>query len=360
MSVEEALGYIEKLKNEIKHTNSTKWKIMCMVNILTIIDYLSDSHNFYVDDESIINSDLFQKSLNALDNECSQEIKEFLNINSLTNKLANGCINIYNQQKFNPFIFSKETYVDGKVLHEILDNFFGLFDNNIYKKYQEMSETSIGDPGDKGAGVCWDFFAIGKQSIDLEDSSPIDFTIGFVHEMGHAIHLDAISKIGKKKLNGSSLSEGPSLLFELLYINYLKDNNIDINHNLKTYFIDFLGYALKAKAGTMAKNKDLLIESDGSVYYTSDFLDPKNIGAYGYIFDDTPWLNDYVRPLYYFYGVLIALKFIDNYGMDYPVIAKELLNYMYRSELMSIEDSLEEISLNKVPNSLVKNLRRIR
>ena len=359
MSIEEALGYIEKLKNDIMHTNSERKKVMCMISIIAIIEYLSDSHGFLVDIDKF-DSSLFRKSIELLDREAYAEERDFLNINDLTNNLANGCINIYNQQHFNPFIYTKETKIKTKVLKELLNDFFGTMGDNVYKKYLELSQSSIGNPGDKGAGVCWDFFAINKQSIDLEDSSPIDFTIGFVHELGHAVHLDAVNQIGKKKLNGVSLGEGVSLLFELLYMNYLSENNIDVNHNLRFYFINLLGYALKAKAGALAKNREELIESEGFIYYPDSYLSPKEIGNYAYIFEEVDELNEYVRPLYYFYGSLVALKFIYNYGMDYHTNIKEILKLMYKNELMGIKKLLEEIELDKVPDSLVKNLRRIR
>ena len=366
MTEKEIYEKMKKLLNKIRFTKSKKMKKLYMIDFITLQDMLLVSFNKDITgiefEDAIMEAELLEDELDI------ESINEFVELNDITQKLANKTIDIFDEENFAPYYSLKHTKHNTNLLHHTLRDFIGTLGDEYLKKYSEImiKGIPIGEIDDYTAGLCFNIFSDNEQFINLSSNhyiydnsvSEIGFFQTIAHEFGHVIHLDKTNQVGKTKATTDAFCESISMMFEKMYIDFLeKERGININSELRNEYYLFLNQAIVAKAGSHAID-DCFLEPNFIIpceYFTENYFD-----KYTYILNNNFLGMEYDRILPYFYGELIATKLLDEFGDDYKHATKELLDILIRLESSNSREMIEEINLNKIPKGITKTLKRIK
>lgn len=365
MNEKEAIFKIKQLLYKMKSCKSKKMKEFYLSDIVTLEQYLEINYNIVLEDTKILD-DVSYDIDEVLEDYFFKSTNDFISLNDKTKTLANGCINIYDKTGYimcNPKNFSKYST---KYLNESLKEFLLKIDDNMlnqFKKYVNQG-VLVGNYEDSFDGVCFNLvddnrqvMAINKSSyLNAPSVSEVGFFVTLIHEFGHAVHKNIINSTGINKNYANPFEESISILFEKMYLKYLEENGISITKELKNEYNLLLMNSILARAGSLAVKDNNLIDNYiiPEQYFTKKYFD-----KYTYLFN---CLNceEYLEPLIYFYGELIASKYLDEYKNDYKNATKDLLEILLKWENTSCIDLLNEIGLKSVPKGIVKDLRKVK
>ena len=363
MTKEEALLYIKKLKNKIIHTKSKKLKILYMNDLFVLQEFLYSYYGLIVNDEDIYISNIFESAIEKNDLDAQTTIEEFANLNNLTKKLSNGCINIFDKSKTNLYLNNYRKKYDKKFLNDLLIDFLLELDDATIEKYNEVAKKIvITYPTGIFNGSCWNIYGIDKQIINLckadlgsnKNVSDIDFFQILAHELGHVVHFSMINKINKNKTTIRVFDESMSILFEKMFIDYLDKNNIDINDNLREEFLVFLEMCIVARAGSLAlDNEDLVYGQIPDKYFSDAYFD-----NFKYIREEL-FDTEYSLTLPYFYGEIMATHVLDKNNNNYKDAYKELSELLIKYEGTDSKTLIDEIGIDSVPKGIARTLSKI-
>ena len=365
MSEKEALKKIKQLLYKYRISKSKKMKEFYLSDILALQQYLLLNFNIDIDNTCILDDVLFDIE-DYLDDNYESSVNDFYSLNDKTRFLANGVINIFDKNDYACYTPVDRSIYDTKLLKESLIEFLSLIDYDILKKFYKYAKEGIlvGNYEDLFLGVCFNLTSDNKQILAINNSdflneesvSEVGFFVTLAHEVGHGIHKNMINSSGINKNFPNPFEESISLLFEKMYLRYLEKNNIDIKNELKNEYNTLLINSILARAGSFAIEDNNLY--DGYLipdqYFTNEYFD-----KYTYLFDSL-YSFEYLEPLIYFYGELIASRVISCYKDDYKSGVKSLLEVLMKWENKDSKDLLEEIGLNGVPKEIIKDLRKVK
>ena len=356
MSEEQILKSIDLLKNQIRLTESQNLKKKYLNDIVVLLGYLSQTYGIELDPEVTLNDALYADYVYNFERDLFIEEGELLSINPITEVLANQTLETYEKSKFYPYTIPENRGVDSNYYNELILNFVSSLGDNVYKKYVDLFKEGVlvMPMGPKYAGGCWDFPAMDKQSICVG-------TLGFdlypvlAHELGHAVHFDALNKIGRRRLSASVFVESLSTIYELLFLDYLEKNNIDINNRLRDFYYTFLKMCIKVKTYLRIHELDEIDLNEVKIDTDSEIIK----SYYETMLDGEVEL-DFFEDSSYFYGALAALSILDKTN-DPKEAANEMLQFLLKSEVKNYMECLKDLGIDeKIPNGLEKNLKRIR
>lgn len=364
MSEQEALANIKKLKNMIIHTKSRKMKRIYMLDIIHIQEFLASYYDLHLNEKDLYVSTLYEECSNKIQELDYYAIKEAIEVNSYTKKLSKGVLNLFSK-------FNYKQQLDDRIkistdeLNDMMIDFVSQIGTNAVDKYDEIENDGvlINDLVEYG-GICWNIYGLKKQIInvssffyDYDDSrSDIEFFKALVHEFGHAMHLSKVGEIAKKRRFISIFDESMSMLYEIMFIDYLEKNNINVRPTLLESYNSLLENSVVAKAGSFALEKDDLTKGWAipDKYFSNGYFDKYyDVSKY---YTNT----DITGALPYFYGELIASKIFEDNNYNYKNSNDQLLDILIKSESDNPVKILEEIGLNKVPKTVVKTLNKIK
>ena len=366
MTEKEIYENMKKILTKIRFTKSKKMKKLYMIDFLALQEMLIISYNKDITgieyEDVIMEAEIVQDELDM------ESINEFIDLNDTTQKFSNQIIDVFHKENFAPYYMPKQTKYDISLLHNTLKEFIGSLGNQYLTKYNDLliRGISIGIIDEYTTGACFNIFSENKQFIELSpgyyiyDSSvaKLDLFQTLVHEFGHAIHMDKTNQVGKTRGSTDAFCESISMLLEKMYLDFLeKEVGININTELRNEYFLFLHNTIIAKAGTHAV-EDNSFEEGYAIphkYFSDDYFD-----KYTYILKNIFPGTQYDISLPYFYGELIATKFMDEFGNDYKYATKELIDILIKLESSNSKEMIKEIELNKVPKGIEKSLKRIK
>ncbi len=365
MSEKEVLYKIKQILYKMRYTKSKKMKDYYLGDIVTLQELL-ELNSISTDKElDFLFEDLAFDIHRFLEEHTMNTINDFIALNDRTNKLADVCLSIFDKADY--VVYDSKNYhkYNTDFLYELLSDFLSKVDNNALKKFKESLYNGIyiTDIGDYVEGLCFDLYSDNKQIMAISNGhykydksvSEIGFFVSVVHELGHVIHRSLINESVKNKNYSNAFSEAISLMFEKMYLDYLSDNNINIINELRTKNNEILVNSILAKAGSLAVNNGIL-NYDYSI--PDDCFNEKCFDQYIYLRDNL-YSRYYDEPLPYFYGELIATKFLDEFGKDYKSATKELLDVLMKNEYLDTLSLLDEIGLKNVPKGVAKSLKKL-
>lgn len=367
MTEKEIYKMLNKLLTKIRFTKSKKLKKLYMIDFHDLQEMLLISCNKDITgieyEDTIIESDILQDELDM------ESINDFIDLNATTQKLSNETLDTFDKENFAPYYILKPKKYDMSLLHNVTREFVGNLSGDYLAKYGSMLKVGIPIvPIDEyTTGMCFNMFSENKQFIELSSGhcichdlvGEIETFQAFMHEFAHAIHMDKTNQVGKTRGTTDAFSESLSIMFEKMYLDFLeKKVGIDINLALREEYFLFLTNTIIAKAGTHVV-EDNAFEDE---YYTipHKYFSDKYFDKYTYILNDIFPFTKYDISLPYFYGELIATKFMDEFGSDYKNATKELLDILIKLESSSTKEMINEIGLDKVPKGVSRNLKMIK
>ena len=365
MSEKEVLYKIKQLLYKMRYTKSKKMKDYYLGDIVTLQELLELNHINADKELDFLFEDLAFDINRFLEDYTMNSINEFINLNDRTDKLANGCLNIFDKAGYVAYDSKNYQKYDTSFMYELLKDFLSKVDNNTLKKFNESLNNGIyiTEIDDYIEGACYDLYSDNKQIIAISNGyykydksvSEIGFFVSIVHELGHVVHHSLINESIKNKNYSNAFSEAISIMFEKMYLEYLNDNNINVINELRTKNNEILVNSLLAKAGTIAVNNGTL-NCDYSI--PDECFKEKLFDKYSYLLNNL-YSRYFDESLPYFYGELIATSFLDEFGKDYKNATKELLEVLMKNEYTYTLSLLDEIGLKKVPKGIEKSLKKV-
>jgi len=353
MDKDVALEYIRILKKKMRETDDEKLKLFYISDIVQLDTYLNE----FLKIKRINYIPLgktFQKYLQDNEKFIEKEILELININNYTEYISNLYLNI----------FENENYInDFQIKVDLLEKYIEAFEYFIStlglkysNKYYELKKENLIKSVflNKSMGMCYDFVGLKKQMILVDFKNKIYQFFVLIHELGHAIHFDYLNGLKSRPLELNIFQECLPLILEIKFMNFLEENNILVKDFKKIFFIDELIDIIRVNINSYyIKNNLYKIKKDNIKF--KDFKILKN----KYIFLNKKIINsnDYIQVNIEFYSLITALVFLNQYNKDNEILIEESLEFLGKSEVLSLQESLELLEIEKYfPNELKKQL----
>ena len=350
---EKLLNDLYKTRNHLVHCPSRDDIIYSFESFVALNNAYSSMMGEYFDTDKIFLDDKGTKKM--LDDVYFKSVLLFHSYTQMNKKTIQSIFNNYdkfmNDINYEPCPFyNKMTRYDEKTFKDIILSYYATYGNKIYnivKKYFdenriEMSYEKVAEEN-LAAAFAHITNAMTGYIVSIHNNYNSWSMTDLVHELGHAIDAETYLFPQQKKVSVFSdiLCEVPSTTYEMGFLNYLINNNIDSSariikdykHSLLADASDELNYiySLDDITTDYAGN---LYDADGNVYPFREML------LYG--------LG------YYFAFILNYLK--DNDVKDFNKIFYNVISS--RNDVIHLDDFADKMGISKedfLECNLIKN-----
>ncbi len=207
------------------------------------------------------------------------------------------------------------------VLKSIIKNFYQLFPEEVINSINSVLKKDAYKvlPNMKFGGICLPLVTTGESVVLINDEGNIFNSLSTVHEFGHVWHNTLPNQYGNNYLAINPLAEYPSIFFQTMYIDNLKNCLIKETTLYRLY------------------NKELeLIKS-----YATDTV--KNIEKIrnNEIKKENMW--DAISQMLYLIGYVLSLN---TANVDFPAESfYNMKNILIESEFLNFEKMLDKINI---------------
>ena len=233
---------------------------------------------------------------------------------------------------------------------EALYNFFASLGDDVLKIYWNMLEGDnifINKAPMERLGFSIDPAPIDNSCIMVQDlRNYLEFYTTVAHEMGHCYQF-YLQKDQRQITGFSPYAEVTSMLFEKLFIEYLKRNHLiksDLPHQLEDHiiFVNYLSIS-KAICRMLIEDKKLIIEAYDLNYLTKmdkKELEKEMISDCGYI--DPFTKNIELYDFHYAIGGIISSYFFKKITDDFESGWKEFKDFICTARYLPFEEVMEK------------------
>ncbi len=365
MSEEEVLKKMRQLLYKIRRTKNKKLKRLYLFDFVTLVQFLEISYNREITPDELLCDDIACDVEELMECNTIESLNDFIGGNATTQRLANSCILTFENLGFDAYYNQSFPVYKTSFLTESLTEFLDTVGNKSLENYNKVLEQGIiiGEIGSSISGACFNLYCDNKQLVNMsslhykygKSVSEIGFFASLAHEIGHVVHLNLINKSVKNKEYTNVFTESISMMYEKMYLDFLKKNNVDITPDLRNEYYSLLYNSIIARAGSLAIDDGILCTdySIPGMYFTEDYF-----GSYDYLLSQFTYeMYDDLLP--YFYGELIATKYMDDFGSDYKSCTKELLEVLMQNESKDSFKLLDEIGFYNVPKGVANGIRNV-
>ena len=287
------------------------------------------------------------------------KIDEVSNVAPTLYQKYEDIINEYKRNGFCSYEFSLFKRVNPEKLYKIVADFFKFLGPDVAKLYNQIITNNnifLLDDCDY-SGVSMNALSVDNPCIIIRNAENyLSYYFTLVHEMGHCYQFYLQRNQNHLEVFNPFM-ESTSLLFEKMFMFYLKDNHIFLNdlfdYELENhiYFLNDLSSSKVIFELLMNKDVqnvniyDLTYESSVPVYE----LQRKMIMDCGYIMSNK--LNFELSEIHYSTGEIIATYFMNKMKKDFNSAWSE-----YKDFITTVDDHpLEDIINKYIDTDLVKN-----
>lgn len=343
--------FLRKNKCHILRMPNNKNKVNLLASYFSLFTFQNEiNSNDYIDESLLIDCEFTGKYERYIWKETSKLIDELEKNAEKLQELFKTIINTYKEQDFCQYQYIPFIRVNSEKMDKALDDFLGELGDDVQKIFHDMINGKnillVNKQMDR-FGYSLDTSPIDNSCIMIKNiPNCLEFYITLAHEMGHCYQF-YLQK--NQRANGAfdPYCEITSILFEMMFIEYLKTNQL-IESYLVMKLSENISYLnifsiSKALCKLLITDKKMIIDPfslkfESKVGKEEINKEIKNDCGYIKPFDIEPTFVE----IHYAIGYIIAMNFMEKLKGDFETEWKNFKNFICSVNYLTMEEVIEK------------------